>query len=320
MSQPLVSVIIPVHNRPWHLRRAIASVQAQTTDDWELVVCDDASTDETPQVAMELAREDARIRLVRHAENQGANTARNTAAREALGEWLSPLDSDDEYAPTRLEKLLAAARDHEASTGRAPAVVTSRYLRHRIDGTAEEMGEPRSGNVHAHLLMHFFGITSSLLIRRDAFAEAGGFDESFIHSGQEYDLLLRLAKAHDFAAAQECLVTVHRDAPFHAHELALGHELVYKRHAADLIRHWGRKGLAFKWLAAGLDAEEAGRGRRAAALYVQSLRACPWFLGSWRHLLTLPLRRRAIARNAARLSSRIASAAPTQRLPPDQPA
>lgn len=115
MTPPLVSVIIPAHNAEKTVGYAIASVLEQTVADWELIVTDDASTDRT--VSIVSAMPDPRIRLLRSERNIRCAAATNMALRNARGEWASFLDADDEWTPTHLENLLAAARGGEARGG-----------------------------------------------------------------------------------------------------------------------------------------------------------------------------------------------------------
>ena len=96
---PLVSIILPTYNRADTIQRAIASVQAQTYADWELIVVDDGSTDET--VAL-IEGCDPRLKLIRQ-QNQGTAGARNTALRASTGAYIAFLDSDDEWLPHHLE-------------------------------------------------------------------------------------------------------------------------------------------------------------------------------------------------------------------------
>src|SRR4051794_30966763 len=96
---PKVSIILPTFNRADTIMRAIRSVQAQSFQDWELIVVDDGSTDNT--VAL-LTSVDARIMVVRQA-NQGMTEARNTGIRAASGDYFAFLDSDDEFMPHHLE-------------------------------------------------------------------------------------------------------------------------------------------------------------------------------------------------------------------------
>lgn len=109
-AQPLVSVLVPVYNDARHLPHALASVLAQTEQDFEIVVSDDASTDETAAVAAEWATRDARIRILRQPTNLGMTGNWNAALAAARGEYVCKLDSDDAYAPQMLAELLAAFR------------------------------------------------------------------------------------------------------------------------------------------------------------------------------------------------------------------
>ena len=101
---PKVSVVIPVFNRPAAVRRAIESVLAQTCQDFEIIVVDDGSTDETPAVVAGLA--DPRMTLIQHEGNRGGSAARNTGLRAASAEYVAFLDSDDEWLPRKLERQL----------------------------------------------------------------------------------------------------------------------------------------------------------------------------------------------------------------------
>ncbi len=102
-----VSVIMPVHNAAPYLAEAIASVQAQTLADWELLIVDDASSDASAQLAADHARHDQRIRLLRHTQRGGAAAARNTAIAAAGGRYIAFLDSDDRWLPQKLARQTA---------------------------------------------------------------------------------------------------------------------------------------------------------------------------------------------------------------------
>ena len=103
----MISIITPTYDRAATLPRAIDSVFGQTTTDWELVIVDDGSQDETLQV---LARyDDPRLHVVRHAVNRGVTAARNTGLDAITGEWFTMLDSDDELVPEALEVLADTA-------------------------------------------------------------------------------------------------------------------------------------------------------------------------------------------------------------------
>ncbi|MFC6990634.1 glycosyltransferase family 2 protein [Haladaptatus sp. GCM10025707] len=94
---PTVSVVIPTYNRSEEVTHAIDSVLAQTYDDFELLVVDDGSTDDTEEVVT--SYDDDRVKFIEHEENQGAPAARNTGIEHAEGEYVAFLDSDDEWLP-----------------------------------------------------------------------------------------------------------------------------------------------------------------------------------------------------------------------------
>lgn len=113
-ATPIVSVIIPVFNGGQSIAKAINSAQRQTCGNIEIIVVDDASTDDTQKAVWALAEQDSRVRYIRLPSNQGAGGARNTAIEEARGLWIAVLDADDWYEPERLERMLAIAEAQEA--------------------------------------------------------------------------------------------------------------------------------------------------------------------------------------------------------------
>lgn len=102
----LVSIITPNWNCAEYVEETIRSVQAQTYQNWEMIIVDDCSTDESYNVIEYLAQKDGRIRLLKNPKNSGAAVSRNYALREAKGRWIAYLDSDDIWVPEKLEKQL----------------------------------------------------------------------------------------------------------------------------------------------------------------------------------------------------------------------
>ena len=105
-EHPQVSVVMPTFNVESYVSRAIASVQAQTFPDWEMVVVDDCSIDATCERVAQLSRDDPRIKLVRRARNGGAGAARNVGLDSAVGRWIALIDADDRWKPERLARLV----------------------------------------------------------------------------------------------------------------------------------------------------------------------------------------------------------------------
>ena len=102
-----VSIVMATYNRAATLPRAVASVLSQTEPDWELIIVDDGSTDETPALVAEMT--DPRIRVYRHSPNRGVTAAKNAGLDRIRGEWFTTLDSDDEMIPDALAAMLDCA-------------------------------------------------------------------------------------------------------------------------------------------------------------------------------------------------------------------
>jgi glycosyltransferase involved in cell wall biosynthesis len=170
--QPKVSAVIPTYNYAQFVREAIESALAQSWSNMEVVVVDDGSTDDTAQ---RLAEYGDRIRTIRQ-ENRGLSAARNTGIREASGEYIAFLDSDDVWLPekTAMQMRLASEKGFE--------VVVSR-------------GGEKTGSALTFEDCFFIspGFGSTALMKKSLFDEVGGFDES-LRSVEDRDMMLRLTR------------------------------------------------------------------------------------------------------------------------------
>jgi teichuronic acid biosynthesis glycosyltransferase TuaG len=111
---PLISIITPSWNVERLIGKTIESVQAQTLGDWELLIADDCSTDNTTGVVESYAAKDPRVKLIRQPRNGGPALARQAAIERAEGRFIAFLDSDDLWLPAKLERQVAFAREHLA--------------------------------------------------------------------------------------------------------------------------------------------------------------------------------------------------------------
>ncbi|MBO9582990.1 MAG: glycosyltransferase family 2 protein [Flavobacterium sp.] len=102
----LVSIIVPTYNTEKFIRQTIESVQNQTYPNWEMILADDGSTDNTVKIIEEFAEKDNRIKLFKLPENKGNGFARNTALEKATGKYIAYLDADDLWFPEKLEKQI----------------------------------------------------------------------------------------------------------------------------------------------------------------------------------------------------------------------
>lgn len=113
-SRPTASIVIPVHDGEEFIIRAVESALAQTVEDIEVIVVDDASADRTPDLVAAASRRDARVKPILLRRNLGPSTARNRGLAAARGDWVAILDADDWFLPWRLAALIARAEAAEA--------------------------------------------------------------------------------------------------------------------------------------------------------------------------------------------------------------
>ncbi len=112
-----ISIVVPVYNAAKYIEQTVSMVKKQTWSDWELILVEDCSTDETREVLQKLEMEwkDSRIRVIYKEQNEGAARARNTGIMAATGEYLAFLDADDIWKETKLEKELAFMKQKDAA-------------------------------------------------------------------------------------------------------------------------------------------------------------------------------------------------------------
>ena len=109
---PKISIVTPAYNCEKYLEEAVNSVLAQSFEDWELLIIDDCSKDATWLRMQTLAKKDNRIRIVQNRHNSGSAATRNNGIRQARGEWIAFLDSDDLWRPEKLERQMSVLRKH----------------------------------------------------------------------------------------------------------------------------------------------------------------------------------------------------------------
>jgi glycosyltransferase involved in cell wall biosynthesis len=184
-SQPLVSVIIPTHNRCGWLSQAIESVLNQTYVRFELIVVDDGSTDGTPDLLKGYGRS---IRLI-HQANGGVSRARNTGIRKARGALIALLDSDDSWLPEKLEHQVAFLK---ASPQALICQTEEIWIRNGKRVNPKKRHQKFSGMIFEKTLPLCLVSPSAVMMRRSLFEEVGLFDEN-LPACEDYDLWLRIA-------------------------------------------------------------------------------------------------------------------------------
>ncbi len=188
MSTPYVSVILPTFNRANLLDRAVQSVLRQTFKDFELIIVDDGSTDDT--IKLVESYEDNRIVFAPHKYNQGVSAARNTGITVARSELIAFQDSDDEWLPEKLERQVKAIKNSNCEMVLCTLVRTNQSGIFRFP-TPELMVSP---NIFSTALeLHPYGFPQTWLVKKELLELAGLFDVS-LSIWEDWDLLLRLSK------------------------------------------------------------------------------------------------------------------------------
>ena len=234
---PRVSVVMPAYNAGRYIAESVESVLGQTFGDWELVVVDDGSEDDTGAVVEAYAAGDARVRYVRR-PNGGQAAARNTGLAGARAPLVAFLDADDLWLPEKLEAQLAVLE----RTG-VDLVYTDGYFFSEEEAELDERfdilpGEARGAEMFRTLFASNRIGTLSVLVRRGALDAVGLFDEDRAYQNcEDYDLWLRLAKwGAGFYGMPERLMRYRRHAAattYAASRLLAPMLAVILRHAPD---------------------------------------------------------------------------------------
>ena len=235
---PLVSAIVPVHNRAWCIRRSIESVLAQDYRPLELIVVDDGSTDDTPRLLGEIAREMTEhpeckaggiaLRILRQ-DNRGVSAARNLGIRAARGPLIALLDSDDEWLP---QKTSRQAADLLAHPGMRVHQTGETWVRRGRRVNPPQRLRKRAGDLFEQSLDHCAISPSAAMLRREVFDEVGLFDETF-PACEDYEMWLRITCRHEVGLLDEALIVKHGG---HADQLSFTVEALDRHRIRAIVK------------------------------------------------------------------------------------
>jgi hypothetical protein len=265
---PLVSAIMPMRNVRRYVAEAIESILAQTYRNWELVMLDDASTDGTAEIAAKYVCD--RVRLIR-SEQVGASQSRNTAVREAKGEYLALMDADDVSLPTRFAEEMQELLAHE------PAGAVSCWVV-RISVNGRELYRARnpidSSVIRRDLFRANCFAHPCAVMRRSAFEDVGAYRLGLSMS-EDYDLWLRMSECHELRTIPSFLY-LWRLRPG---EL-VGQSPLKTEAGNQLIRDWAtqRRATGVDPMAGG-SAEEVAAAVEAKYRQLRSEKGDPWSPG-----------------------------------------
>lgn len=224
MKQKLVTVYLVTCNRSSLLKRAILSVLNQTYKNIELIVVDDASSDNTEVVMRSLIKEYSKLHYLKLSENKGANYARNIAIEHAQGYFITGLDDDDEMLPERIERLVDAYEENYAF------VTSEHYLEYGAVRKYKRLTSKKYISFNDLLYANIIG--NQMLTTKDKILKAGLFDEE-IKAAQDHDMWLRLLQSGQKAKViKEALQVIHigHDSITMSNNKFLGYWQVYKKY------------------------------------------------------------------------------------------
>ncbi|MDR0880544.1 MAG: glycosyltransferase family 2 protein [Clostridioides sp.] len=191
MKEPLVSIITPVYNSGRFLSETIESIQNQTYKNWQLLLVDDCSTDNSKEIIDGYANRDSRIRYIKLEKNSGAAVSRNVGLKNAEGRFIAFVDSDDLWKNTKLEKQVGYMLDKSVGF----TFTSYRYMKENGKRTNKVAIAPGKIDYEGLLKNTIIGC-STVVVDKEVF---GDFDMPLVRRGQDTATWLKLLKEVDYA-------------------------------------------------------------------------------------------------------------------------
>lgn len=278
---PLVSVIIPAYNAAAFLAETLDSVLSQTYRNLEVLVVDDGSQDDTPRIVEAVAVRDSRVHLLRQ-QRRGVGVARNLAVARASGAYIAPIDADDIWFPSKIEKQVGCMEEAGPSVG----LSYTWWLGIDENGTSLIRSYPwrlEGDLADALTALNFIGNASVPLIRKACFDRVGGYDPGFQALGtpgcEDWDLSLRIAEHYRLSLVPEHLAGYRRVRGSMSGDFATmvrSHELMLQRlrqrrpDVPDILQRWSR-GQLYGYIA--MTGARTGDYRGAVSWFTKGLRS-----------------------------------------------
>ena len=236
MSEPFFSIMMPAYNAEKYIRQALESIRLQSFDDYELIIFDDCSSDGTPDIIAEFARNDSRIKVFRNSRNLGSCRTRRLALAKMSGRYVAFLDSDDIWDKRKLEvfrqKLQpltaqAVCVHSDSLIIDAEGNVTGLTFQQRFNAD----GRPVTGCLFPDIILSNWINMSAAVVNRQALLEIGGFRELSDMVADDWDMWVRFAHKGEFIFIPEALTRyrVHQggiSAPHQVERVAIAREQI----------------------------------------------------------------------------------------------
>jgi teichuronic acid biosynthesis glycosyltransferase TuaG len=194
MKNPLISIIIPAYNASNFLLETLESVKQQTYTNWEIVLVNDCSTDNTIKLAEQFAEQVSNsVKIITNKTNSGVSICRNTAVKDASGDWLALLDSDDVWLPNHIETLInEVENDTDLNVVYSGCLVFLDEVKNII--FKQEITDNILNNFNVSLFTHQIGINPcTILINKNSWDKTGGMVQK-LHPVEDKDLFITIAK------------------------------------------------------------------------------------------------------------------------------
>jgi glycosyltransferase involved in cell wall biosynthesis len=240
----LVSIVIPIYNREKIICSTIINIQSQAYTNWECIIVDDHSTDDTKNTIEKLSKEDNRIKYILNKRSKGAQGARNTGILEAKGKWIAFNDSDDDWMPDKLEKQMKiiGQKNFEPCLVVHGNCLVSDHAKNTI--TKWDLPLVEGKQPYATLLKSASPVFPSIVTSKKALEAIGLLDEK-VPSYQEWDTSIKLSEKCEFVHLQEPLFVYN----LHSGETISkdikkdisGYQYIRLKYANDFIKHFGKQ-------------------------------------------------------------------------------
>lgn len=238
---PLFSIIIPSFNRAAIISKTLDSVLAQTFKDWECLVVDDNSTDNTKEIVEKYHVKNERIHYLTNKRVKGAQGARNTGILHSKGCYVSFLDSDDRWGPCMLQKQM----EQYASSERVGCVYSDVHFI-STEGVESGLGIPLGihGHIYPQVLEQgYMAPTSVLSAKRELLVEVGLFDQQ-LPASQDDDMCFKLAKICEVAYIPEVMAYMYANTDNRISDnfakVAMGWWMLWNKYENDVIQYCGK--------------------------------------------------------------------------------
>ncbi|OGZ55611.1 MAG: hypothetical protein A3J04_00620 [Candidatus Ryanbacteria bacterium RIFCSPLOWO2_02_FULL_47_14] len=283
-----VSIGLPTYNRAHLLSRAIESVLAQSFTDFELIVVDDGSTDNTEELVKSF--QDRRIRYLKHENNRGLMASRNTALRESHGKYLAFQDSDDWWHPDFLKESVRIFDEAPKMIGCVYSRIEKKYMNGELLVLPKVGDSITNGNLLSDFLSGGYLVTlQAVVMKKQCLDMVGYFDEDFQVFG-DAEFIIRFAEHYEFAFNPNvrAFLEVQGDSISRNKKKRVeARELLYQKHKKSFERYPHAHARYVAHL--GMSLTRQGARRRGLVYLRSAVKSRPWHLGYWLRYLKIAL-------------------------------